>query len=55
MFSKAFDIIEAELAGVSKYHSLRVAALCAKMGKKTGYDDDSLSALSFALFFTTMR
>ena len=51
MFSKAFDIIEAELAGASEYHSLRVAALCAKMGKKTGYDDDSLLALFFCALF----
>jgi len=51
MFSKAFDIIEAELAGASEHHSLRVAALCAKMGKKSGYDDDALSALFFCALF----
>jgi HD-GYP domain-containing protein (c-di-GMP phosphodiesterase class II) len=51
MFSRAFDIIEAELIGASEYHSLRVAALCAKMGKKTGYNDDSLSALFFCALF----
>jgi HD-GYP domain-containing protein (c-di-GMP phosphodiesterase class II) len=51
MFSKAFDIIEAELAGVSERHSLRVAALCAKMGRKSGYNDDALSALFFCALF----
>jgi HD-GYP domain-containing protein (c-di-GMP phosphodiesterase class II) len=51
MFSKAFDIIEAELAGASEYHSLRVAALCAKMGMKTGYEGDSLSALFYCALF----
>jgi len=51
MFSKAFDIIEAELVGASEYHSLRVAALCAKMGKETGYDDDSLLALFYCALF----
>jgi len=51
MFSRAFDIIEAELVGASKYHSLRVAALCAKMGRETGYDNDSLSALFFCALF----
>ena len=51
MFSKAFDIIEAELVGAAKYHSLRVAALCAKMGKSSGYDDDSLSALMTCALF----
>jgi len=51
MFSKAFDIIEAELVGASKFHSLRVSALCAKMGRKTGYDDDSLLALFYCALF----
>ena len=51
MFSKAFDIIEAELAGASRYHSLRVAALCAKMGQASGYDDDALSALITCALF----
>ena len=51
MFSKAFDIIEAEVVGASKYHSLRVASLCAKMGKHTGYDDDSLCALFTCALF----
>jgi len=51
MFSKAFDIIEAQLAGASEYHSLRVATLCAQMGKKSGYDDNSLSALFYCALF----
>lgn len=51
LFSKAFDIIEAELAGASTNHSLRVAALCAKMGKREGYDNDSLSALIACALF----
>ena len=45
LFSRAFDIIEADMIGTSKFHSLRVASLCAKMGIHTGYDTDSLSAL----------
>ena len=51
MFSKAFDIIESEIAGASKYHSLRVASLCAKLGKQAGYDDDSLLALFVCALF----
>jgi HD-GYP domain-containing protein (c-di-GMP phosphodiesterase class II) len=51
MFSKAFDIIEAELAGASEYHSLRVASLCSRMGKHLGYDSDSLCALVTCALF----
>ena len=51
MFSKAFDIIEAELAGASEYHSLRVASMCAKMAKYEGYDNESLLALMTCALF----
>ena len=51
MFSKAFDIVEAELVGASQHHSLRVASLCAKMGKCMGDDKDSLSALFTCALF----
>ena len=51
LFSKAFDIIEAELAGTSQHHSLRVALLCTKMGKHAGYDKDSLLALVTCALF----
>jgi len=51
MFSKAFDIIESELLGASRYHSLRIALLCVKMGKYTGFDNDSLLALCTCALF----
>ena len=51
MFSKAFDMIEEEYTGASEYHSLRVASLCAKMGKCVGIEDDSLLALSTCALF----
>ena len=51
MFSKAFDTIEAELAGSSEFHSLRVAALCAKMGQHAGYEHDPLLALVTCALF----
>ena len=51
MLSKAFDVIEEEIAGTSEYHSLRVAALCAKMGKLERYEEDSLLALITCALF----
>ena len=51
MFSKAFDLIEAETFGISRYHSLRIASLCAKMGKYVGYDDDSILAIFTCALF----
>lgn len=51
LFSKAFDIIEAELVGVSEYHSLRTAVLCSKMGKSEGYGDDALAAIFTCALF----
>ena len=51
MFSHALDVIEEEQLGVSERHAVRVAALCAAMGKKAGYDDDTLSALAICAMF----
>ncbi|MCL2294315.1 MAG: HD domain-containing protein [Spirochaetes bacterium] len=51
VFSRALDIIEEEQIGVSERHSMRVAALCAVMGKRLGYDDDTLSALATCALF----
>jgi len=51
MFSKAFDVIEEEHTGASEYHSLRVASLCARMGKYEGSEDDSLLALLTCALF----
>ena len=50
-FSRALDIIEKEQIGASDRHSMRVSALCAAMGKKLGYDDDSLTALACCALF----
>jgi len=46
VFSRAFDIIENEQLGASENHSLRVAALCIAMGKRLGYDNDTVSAIA---------
>ncbi len=51
MFSRALDIIEAERFGISDRHSMRIAALCALMGRRQGYDDDALSALAVCALF----
>ena len=51
MLSKAFDIIEAEIIGASQHHSLRIASLCAKMGRLAGYDEESLMALMTCALF----
>ena len=51
LFSNALDIIEKEQIGASEHHSIRVAALCAAMGKRLGYDDDTLSALATCALF----
>ena len=46
VFSRAFDIIEEEQIGASERHSMRVGALCAKMGRLLGFDDDAVSGVS---------
>jgi len=46
VFSRAFDIIENEQLGASENHSLRVAVLCIAMGKRLGYDDDTISSIA---------
>ena len=46
VFSRAFDIIENEQLGTSENHSLRVAVLCIAMGKRLGYDNDTVSAIA---------
>jgi HD-GYP domain-containing protein (c-di-GMP phosphodiesterase class II) len=51
VFSEALDIVEAGLLGASIYHSKRIGALVAAMGKTLGYDDDSLSAIATAAMF----
>ena len=51
VFSRAFDIIEKEQLGASENHSLRVAVLCANMGRRLGYDDDTLSAIAVCGLF----
>ncbi|MDR2610854.1 MAG: diguanylate cyclase [Clostridiales Family XIII bacterium] len=51
VFSRALDVAERTIFGVSEHHSARVAAVCAAMGKKLGYDDDSLAALTICALF----
>ena len=51
IFSRVLDIIETEQIGASDRHGLRVAVLCVAMGKKLGYDDDALTALSICALF----
>jgi HD-GYP domain-containing protein (c-di-GMP phosphodiesterase class II) len=51
VFSHALDIIEKEQIGATDYHSMRVAALCAAMGRQLGFDDDTLSALCTCALF----
>ena len=51
IFSRALDIIEKEQIGASDFHSMRISALCALMGKKLGYDDDAISALATCALF----
>ena len=51
VFSRAFDIIEKEQLGASELHSMRVAALCARMGKKLGFDDDAVSGIAVCAMF----
>ena len=51
VFSRAFDIIENEQLGASENHSMRVAAMCVAMGKRLGYDDDTISAITFCGMF----
>jgi HD-GYP domain-containing protein (c-di-GMP phosphodiesterase class II) len=51
VISRALDIIEKEKFGASKNHSMRVAVLCAAMGRRMGFDDDALSALTTCALF----
>ena len=51
VFSRAFDIIENEQLGASENHSLRVAILCIAMGKRLGYDADTISAIAICGMF----
>jgi HD-GYP domain-containing protein (c-di-GMP phosphodiesterase class II) len=51
VFSEALDIVEAGLLGASIYHSKRIGALVAAMGRTLDYDDDSLTAISTAAMF----
>jgi HD-GYP domain-containing protein (c-di-GMP phosphodiesterase class II) len=51
IFSNALDIIEEEMVGASERHSMRVAALCAAMGKRLGYEGEALQALSVCALF----
>ncbi|MDR1043363.1 MAG: HD domain-containing protein, partial [Clostridiales Family XIII bacterium] len=51
VFSEALDIVEAGLLGASVYHSKRIGALVAAMGRTLGYDDDSLSAIATSAMF----
>ena len=51
VFSRAFDIIENEQLGASELHSMRVAALCARMGRKLGFDDDAVSGIAICAMF----
>ena len=51
LFSKMFDIIEMEAFGTSERHSMRVAALCAMMGKLRGFSDDKNRSLGVCALF----
>ncbi|MDR2614796.1 MAG: HD domain-containing protein [Candidatus Accumulibacter sp.] len=51
VISQALDVVEAEVFGSTERHSLRVAALCAAMGRRLGYDDDHLMALAIGAMF----
>ena len=51
VFSRAFDIIENEQLGASENHSLRVAVMCIAMGKRLGYDDETISAITISGMF----
>ena len=51
VFSRALDVIEEEQIGASERHSARVAAMCAVMGARMGYDSDTLSALATCALF----
>ena len=46
VFSRAFDLIESEQLGASENHSLRVAVMCIAMGKRLGYDEETISAIT---------
>jgi HD-GYP domain-containing protein (c-di-GMP phosphodiesterase class II) len=51
VISKALDIVEGELLGVSTHHGLRVAILSAMMGRRFGLNEDALSALTTCALF----
>ena len=49
--SHALDVIEREILGVSEHHSMRIATLCAALGRKLGFSDNALSALTTCALF----
>jgi HD-GYP domain-containing protein (c-di-GMP phosphodiesterase class II) len=51
VFSHALDTIEEEQTGVSEHHGMRIAALCVAIGKRLGYNNDSLTALCACALF----
>ncbi|MDR1519609.1 MAG: HD domain-containing protein [Planctomycetota bacterium] len=51
VFSTALDIIENELLGVSRRHSVRVAILAAAMGRRLGMAEPSLTPLTTCALF----
>jgi HD-GYP domain-containing protein (c-di-GMP phosphodiesterase class II) len=51
VISRALDIIEKEKFGASEKHSMRVASLCSAIGRRMGFDRDSLSALTTCALF----
>jgi HD-GYP domain-containing protein (c-di-GMP phosphodiesterase class II) len=51
VISQALDVVEAEEFGSTERHCLRVAALCVAMGRRLGYDDDHLMALTIGAMF----
>jgi len=51
VFSRALDIIEEEQIGATQRHGMRIAALCATMGKRMGYDDDTRTAVATCALF----
>ena len=51
VFANAFDIIEKEQLGASEYHSMRVATLCAGLGRKLGFDDDAITGIAICAMF----
>ena len=51
VFSNAFDFIEKEQLGATEYHSMRVAALCAKIAKYLGYKEEAIAGIATCALF----